>query len=129
MEKNHKGQWCGIIQRTCQEGFCSNCQAYINNKKLENKVDIQMPECSECDKMLKVAPDSQKLGYFLDWLTEQDMAVCTWDSFNEQYVNCHENIENLLARYFGIDLKKVEQEKRALLDVIRSQGSPSAKVA
>jgi len=92
-------------------------------------MEIEMPGCPECDKMLKVAQDSHKLGEFIDWLNGQEITLCTWDSYNEQYVNCHENPENLLARYFGIDLKKVEQEKRALLDVIRSQGSPSAKVA
>lgn len=37
MDENHKGQWCTIIARTCQEGFCSECWAYIKwDKVLEN---------------------------------------------------------------------------------------------
>jgi len=34
-------------------------------------------------------------------------------------------IEKTLAEYFGIDLKKLEQEKRAMLEEFRQQNSKS----
>jgi hypothetical protein len=85
-------------------------------------------ELPECDKLLKAAPESQKLGEFIDWLTDNGYHLCTQQKTegepSEQYLPCHENIEEILALYFDIDLKKVEQEKRALLDAIRANKVP-----
>lgn len=25
---NHKGDWCEKINRTCQEGYCEDCEIY-----------------------------------------------------------------------------------------------------
>lgn len=36
------------------------------------------------------------------------------------YYSHHESIEKMLARYFNIDLNVLEQEKRAILDSIRT---------
>lgn len=39
---------------------------------------------TECDKLLKVAPDSQKIGEFLEWLTgERKLVVCRWETEEE----------------------------------------------
>ena len=89
-------------------------------------MEKQIPDCPECDKLVKVAPDSQKIGNFIDWLHEQGMELCTWSDVDQGYFDCHENTENLLARYFKIDLKTVEQERQALLGAIRANILPSA---
>ena len=91
----------------------------------------------ECDRMLAVHEDSNKIGFFLDWLKEQDIYLgkphthaddCldedgryTICGYREgEFVFMGEDFEHLLARYFRIDLKKVEQERRAILEAIRN---------
>ena len=32
IETNHKGEWCTPAERTCQEGFCSECYLARFNK-------------------------------------------------------------------------------------------------
>ena len=100
----------------------------------------------ECDKMLAVQEKSQAIGEFLEWLNsgEADKSDFKRPIFlsayrivtetsrgeleeDEYYVSdCHIDpipytIENMLARFFGIDLEKAEKEKRALLEEIRCQ--------
>jgi len=29
---NHKGEWCDKINRTCQEGYCDQCEPFINKE-------------------------------------------------------------------------------------------------
>lgn len=41
------------------------------------------------------------------------------EGFTETWIHDHRTIELLLAEYFDIDLKKIEEEKRAMLDSIR----------
>lgn len=74
----------------------------------------------ECEKMKDVQEDSQKIGEFLDWLlNKRGLVICKWEKSG--YFEYRRNIEELLAEYFGIDLNKVEKEKRQMLDEIRSQ--------
>jgi hypothetical protein len=91
----------------------------------------------ECDKLSKVFELSNNIGAFLDWLGEQGIVLgkhhehtdsCRGeDGFigcgcrNGDIVLINESFEKLLARYFDIDLKKVEEERRAILDAFRKQ--------
>jgi len=82
-------------------------------------------EEKETDKMLKARDKSQPIGEFLDWLlNEKHYRIAEYqkldDYINEQLVPIHINIEEILAEFFGIDLKKAEKEKRELLEQIRS---------
>jgi hypothetical protein len=83
------------------------------------------PATPWCDKMVKVAPESQKIGNFLEWLAEQGVALCTYtpgtySESDDGWWLDHVSIERRLAKYFDIDLNKVEDERRALLEHIRS---------
>lgn len=69
--------------------------------------------------MLAVKPQSQAIGQFIDWLTEQGMEICKRED-DARLWPVDETIEGLLARHFEIDLKKAEREKCALLDAIRA---------
>jgi hypothetical protein len=87
----------------------------------------------ECEKMKKVQSKSQAIGSFLEWLQSKKIELMTWliPEYNEEldeylpeekgYYSINKNIEELLAEYFGIDLKKIEKEKRQMLDEIRSK--------
>lgn len=74
----------------------------------------------ELDRMLEVAETSQEIGFFLDWLRMQGMVVAQ-DVADPEHAPLDQLVpiaitkEKLLAWYFGIDLNKVEEERRALL--------------
>lgn len=73
----------------------------------------------ELKKIQAVQDESQKIGGFLAWLTEQGIVLAEWDDEDKELFQIHHNREQLLAKYFEIDLAKCEQERRALLDAVR----------
>ena len=76
--------------------------------------------CPECEKMAAVQKESRELSNFVDWLREQGYEICEEnESENRPYDRLRKSNEQLFADYFGIDLKKVEEERRALLEEIR----------
>ena len=77
---------------------------------------MSLPELPtpELDKMLDNQNESQAIGEFLDWLTSEGYAICELNKHNEWH-HVRKGIEQLLADYFNVDLKKAEQEKRAIL--------------
>jgi hypothetical protein len=79
------------------------------------------PACPECEKMQKVKDRSQAIGEFLEWLQEEKaLQLCEWDGLYKM-MPVDIPTEKLLAEFFDIDLNKVEQEKRAILDYMRAQ--------
>jgi hypothetical protein len=74
------------------------------------------PETPECDKMLAIAEQSQRIGEFLDWLPTIGVRLC---DRNGDFYPQGLSTQSLLALFFEIDLNKVEQEKRALLEWMR----------
>ncbi len=67
-------------------------------------------------KLNRVKDKSQAIGEFLDWLSEQrGIALCKYDPAHPPYWPIHKRTEQLLAEFFQIDLKKIEDEKRAML--------------
>lgn len=49
-----------------------------------------------------------------------------YEKWTEGYFAIHTNIQTLLAEFFGIDLKKVEAERMAVLEYIRCQNETEA---
>lgn len=89
-----------------------------------------MTRTPECDKMLAVKLESQAIGSFLDWLSEQGMFISEYTKVegyrDEQPWPVSKSIEQWLADYFEIDLAKVEKERRAILEDFRkAQGIPA----
>jgi uncharacterized NAD(P)/FAD-binding protein YdhS len=82
------------------------------------------PAAPECERLVSVADESHKLGEFLDWL-EQRYTLCTHDDPEGRYWPAFFSKEKLLAEYFKIDLDKVERERRALLNHLRSTNGGS----
>lgn len=82
----------------------------------------------ECDKARKIAHFSQKIGEFLDWL-EIDKRICLMedrgpgDEDGFRYYHTLYSKERLLAEFFDIDLDKWEEEKRAILKKLQSNGT------
>jgi hypothetical protein len=75
-----------------------------------------MSNYPECDKLSSVSVESQIIGEFLDWCNMQGVHLATY--YEERgLVADHRSITQILADYYDIDLDKVEEEKRKLLDV------------
>lgn len=96
----------------------------------------------ECNKLIKVSEQSQTVGAFLSWLSdEKKLTVCEIHEHddddcygdksefrvcgltNGEYIPASLNIEKLLAEYFDIDLNKVEKERRKILESLRTESA------
>lgn len=83
---------------------------------------------------------NQICGEFLDWLQSSGRQICTIHEHTDncydeprdgydyticgysagEYMPIHISIDKLLAEYFGIDLKVLEQEKQQMLETLRN---------
>lgn len=97
--------------------------------------DAETVPATECEKLIRVASDSQKIGAFIDWMRERGWEFARMHSHNDcerenGYFTCgyckdefepdRRSINTILAEYFEIDIDKVEAERRAILEAIRS---------
>jgi hypothetical protein len=101
-----------------------------------------MPESKtpELDKMLAAKKDLgiEDVGRFIEWLESQGIHLCEWIEHqhdetcygDDGYLTCgfargprldyiSGSVEQLLAKYAGVDLDKVEAEKRQILEDLR----------
>lgn len=98
----------------------------------------QLPECPECARLHTVADKSQVCGEFLDWLQSQGIVLARWHEHSDEcygsngFNTCgyrkegdlepdHTSTPSHLAKFFDIDMNKVEHERRALLEAMRVQ--------
>lgn len=77
--------------------------------------DILYPEHV---KLNRIADVSQLCGEFLDWI-KTHWTLCDYDEKSEKFYPSHQSTIDLLAKFFGIDLDKIEAEKRAMLESLR----------
>ena len=100
--------------------------------------NTKLPECPECDRLHAVAEKSQACGEFLEWLQQQGIVLARWHEHDEEcygesgFRTCgyskegdlqldHTNIQTWLAKFFDIDMNKVENERRALLEAMQER--------
>ncbi len=94
-----------------------------------------MDKYPECEKLQSVSEESQRIGFFLEWLKNQ-YSLCVWqegrkDYFGddpedyiyspEGYYPDRKSIEAILAEYFQIDMDKVNEEREQILRDIREE--------
>jgi hypothetical protein len=65
-------------------------------------------------------PVRQAVGDFIGWLDEESLTLCTFHSRHEEFTPAWRSRESLMAAFFEIDMAKVEDEKRAMLDALRA---------
>lgn len=75
----------------------------------------------EHDKLALISSESQSIGQFLDWLTnEKGCVICeSTNNSDYPYSPTWKPIQSLLAEYFGIDQNKIEEEKLEMLELCR----------
>jgi len=79
----------------------------------------------EHEKVKAIRAESQCQGEFLEWLGEQGILLCRLDTGDDSgehypYIPIYATKEELLARYHGVDLDKLEEEKQAIIEECRS---------
>jgi hypothetical protein len=130
-----------------EDDECPNCNNGTMEKHPEME-DVCRGECgaffrgplknptvkfSECERLHLVKDKSQVIREFLEWLLSNETKYViaehlTYEDGEEMdlWAPANINIESLLAQYFKIDLKKVEKEKRAILDKLRKKAEMKA---
>jgi len=83
-----------------------------------------LPATPELDKMQNVKHQSQPIGEFMEWLWSRHIVLAKYESDEEMRPRpISYSIEQLLADFFEIDLKKVEEKKRAVLEYLRNRST------
>ena len=95
---------------------------------------MTQPACPECEKLHAIHEQSQKCGEFIEWL-QQTKGIWfakphehTDECYDKGFAMCGLRKDELsvvaldtqktLAEFFEIDMKKVEEERRALLEYL-----------
>lgn len=88
-----------------------------NSISLKNTV----ADYPEHDKLRAVRDESQAIGQFLEWLGENGLVICSFEEYKRtgEYIPDGRSIQQILADYFEIDLNKLDDEKRAMLNELR----------
>lgn len=76
----------------------------------------------EHEKLKGIKVESQAQGEFLDWLMGKGYVIARYGnhpSGDQFLLDAGVSIETLLAEYYGIDLIKLEAEKRQMLKRLR----------
>ena len=78
----------------------------------------------EHEKLQKVQGNSQAIGEFIDWLRyEKHIYLAESSGPNGGLYHQHVSDQDLLAEFYRIDRKALEEEKRAMLRTIREAAS------
>ena len=110
---------------TCEAEQANIAEREAKRRKMEQAAPkAPAPETPELNKMAAVQRSTKTINGFLDWLQEEGIQLCTTKGLDGQEHDYPRedgrSREKLLADYLGIDLKKVEEERRALLDSLRT---------
>jgi hypothetical protein len=69
----------------------------------------------EHDKLKAISEFSDSIGHFIDWLYTKNIDLVDLHTG----IPITESIDQLLARYYGIDLKKLAKEKDDMVQELR----------
>lgn len=73
----------------------------------------------EHEKLKTIKNESQIIGSFLDYMkNEEGIILCRLGG--HEYEPLYTSIEEILASYFDIDLRKINEEKEQMLEECRS---------
>lgn len=73
-------------------------------------------------KLKAIVDKSQVIGEFMDWLSDKGIHLAEWGKHELFSINTP--IRDLLAEFFGIDQKKLDAEKDAMLEEQRRLNTP-----
>lgn len=76
-------------------------------------------------KLKAIQAKSQACGEFLEWLDERGIELGCWAEGRFDPYSYRKT--SLLAEFFGIDERKIEEEKRAMLDEMRRMNDATSR--
>lgn len=79
----------------------------------------------EHEKLKAHQDEARTVGDFIDWLNCEGILLCARDDYDELYP-IRKRIEDIIGDFLEIDPKKLEQEKRRMLDEIRVANARAA---
>ena len=85
------------------------------------------PVFPEHEKLTAIAAQSQAQGELLDWLRQSGRRLMRWHEWDEEgrhhedWVPDSRSIEAILAEFHGIDMARIDAEKRAMLAQLRGE--------
>lgn len=79
------------------------------------------PQYPEHEKLKDLGGANQIVGDFIEWLHENGMWIAQYAARSDQLIVSTKNRDELIAEHFGIDRKRLENEKQAMLDFLRRQ--------
>lgn len=79
----------------------------------------------ECEKLSEHHSQMEIIREFLEWASENGMEFGSWEpglpgQVHDNFNPVNQSIDQYLARYFGIDMGKVDEERRAMLASLSS---------
>jgi hypothetical protein len=83
-------------------------------------------EYPEHEKLAKVKDLSQQLGAFIEWAEGQGIVFAKWgkdEDDEDQLFPEHRPINQWLADFYDVDLNKIDDEKRQMLEEIRANAA------
>ena len=94
----------------------------------------EYPKTPTLDKMAKFKESSQDIGDFIEWFSKEFEGLRLrstwgggilghWDDDLHEWTPVQLSTEEILARYFKIDMKQAEREKSAILEHMRAQAA------
>lgn len=89
-----------------------------------SELPVETPELNRQKEIID-SGQAKAVQEFLDWLRqEKGYVLARYEKVDgyreEQLFDVYPDPERLMADHFGIDLNKIESERRALLDALRS---------
>lgn len=108
-------------------GACLNCKLQFGYGPPANVVIVKkpvppFPPTPVCDLWAAKAEERETILCFWDWMCGKRFLLYqphTSDSGWESFIPVEKTGDELVAEYMGIDLKELENERRALLDAVR----------
>lgn len=87
-----------------------------HDSKATTAEDTRLVQYPEHEKLAKITKESQAIADFLEATEYQLGHYVTYEGFsNPHFVPPSEPLEKILAKHFDIDLARIEQEKRHML--------------
>lgn len=86
-----------------------------------------MSKYPEHEKLKKREKDALLIGSFYDFLQEQEWEIAEYDDESERLFTVRQRPEEIIGLFLGVDPKKLEAEKRAMLEEIRRTDEQRAK--
>ncbi len=78
-----------------------------------------MVKYPEHDKLRAMCKDSQLLHNFLEFAAERDVHLSRYANEHELDTMSQRDEDALLAEFTGVDMNKVEEEKRAMIEELQ----------